>query len=447
MKPALIILVATAIREAFSFWTGHPFDFELWVRLGYYTYRGVDPYGVLPSVPGLSFANVFSSSSTATIGYFAFWPFVEAAMYALYNLIGAGDRFVYYFLLKQPAIVGDVLLAYMIYLLVNKDNPTRASWSMKVWAFMPLTIIISGIWGIFDSLAMAFVIAAVITPSYVRRSLGSGIGTLVKSVPMIYALPLTVTGMRRWWGLLVSVLLPSSVTVGAALYFHWSLVTVSSTLASTATKGGQSMSLFDLVNYMNVLGILSDQAARTLWPLGYIWIPAVLAATTLSVRAFGSEDTGALLRSMLVATLVFLIFKSQVNEQYAIYLLALSVADVALLDPRRMRLLAATALVATVYLLVNNLFLIRFLAPVFPQAVQLDLALDLSYSLQRSTLAFLLGVGFTLLNIFYLYSLWKDARISTPGPGSRMGRPSENQTSARPVDPIACLKVSPSTKA
>ncbi len=420
MKPALIILVATSIREAFSFWTGHPFDFELWVRLGYYTFRGFDPYGVLPPAPGLSFASVFSSSSTATIGYFAFWPFVEAAMYGLYTLIGSGDRFVYYFLLKQPAIIGDVALAYVIYLLVNKDNPARAPWAMKVWAFMPLTIIISGIWGTFDSLAMALVIAALMSPSYLRRSLGSGVATLAKSIPIIYALPLTVSGRRRWWGLLVSILLPPAVTVAASLYYHWSLATVGSTLASTVTKGGASMSVFDLAYYLNFFGFVSDQAVQMLWPLGYVWIPAVLFATALSMRAFGAESKGAVLRSMLVATLVFLIFKSQVNEQYSIYLLALGVVDVALLEPRRMRLLVATALVATSYLVVNNPLLIRFLAPAFPQAAQLDFSLDLTYSLARSTLLLLLGATFTFLNVAYLRSLWKDAREPTPDPSSEV---------------------------
>lgn len=447
MKPASIILVGTIIREAFSFWTGHPFDFELWVRLGYYTYRGVDPYGVLPSVPGLSFANVFSPSSTATVGYFAFWPLVEAAMYGLYTIVGLGDRFVYYFLLKQPAILGDIALAYLLYLFVKAEDPARAPWALKAWVFLPFSIIISGIWGMFDSLAMALVVAAVLTPSYLRRSVRLGIAALAKSIPLIYAVPLTISGRRRWWGLLVSLIVPLVVTSTTALYFGWSLQTVNATLASTVTKGGESMSLFDLVYYLNYWGLLSDQATRALWPLGFIWIPAVLTAGALSLRAFGSASKSALLQSMLVVTLVFLIFKEQVNEQYAIYLLALGVVDVALLEPRRTRLLFATACTAMAYLLINNLFLVRFLAPSFPQAVILDFALDQAYPLYRSTLELLLGSAFTVANVFYLASLWNARRAVPSISSSGEKQPREAQASPRPEEANACLKVIPQTQA
>src|SRR5580658_8056206 len=52
-----ILLVGLAIRESFSFWTGHPFDFEIWIRTGYVVAHGTNPYlsAAWPPVPG-SFA-------------------------------------------------------------------------------------------------------------------------------------------------------------------------------------------------------------------------------------------------------------------------------------------------------------------------------------------------------------------------------------------------------
>ena len=49
IKTRDLLIVGLLIREAFSFWTGHPFDFELWVRTGFWVTHGLSPYGVLPS--------------------------------------------------------------------------------------------------------------------------------------------------------------------------------------------------------------------------------------------------------------------------------------------------------------------------------------------------------------------------------------------------------------
>lgn len=125
-KVLLILLLGVLIREAFSFWTGHPSDFELWVRLGYAFTHGGDPYGILPPVPDLSFSSTFSEQNTATIAYLPFWPLVTGLMYATYSLIGFGNRFAYYFLLKQPVIAGDVGLAYLLYSYVSAKQPRRS---------------------------------------------------------------------------------------------------------------------------------------------------------------------------------------------------------------------------------------------------------------------------------------------------------------------------------
>ena len=90
---ATALLIGLLIREIFSFWTGHPFDFELWVRLGCAMVHGGDPYGSLPPVLGLSFANVYSSQNSATIGYLPFWPILTGLLYIVYSKVGFGNRF------------------------------------------------------------------------------------------------------------------------------------------------------------------------------------------------------------------------------------------------------------------------------------------------------------------------------------------------------------------
>ncbi|MDA4131859.1 MAG: hypothetical protein OK454_01860, partial [Thaumarchaeota archaeon] len=188
-KPVIVILVGLLVREAFSFWTGHPFDFELWVRTGYWVAHGVSPYGVLGPVPGLTFAYPFSPNGESTIGYLTFWPLLLGAIYQLYAAVGGGDRFVYYFLLKQPTIIGDVLLGYCISRCVKSVRPELANKVLAMWLLSPFTIIISGVWGMFDSLAMLPVIVALDTRKEATRSALEGLAIWVKSVPLIFALP------------------------------------------------------------------------------------------------------------------------------------------------------------------------------------------------------------------------------------------------------------------
>jgi hypothetical protein len=141
--------------------------------------------------------------------------------------------------------------------------------------------------------------------------------------------------------------------------------------------------------------------------LGFVWIPAILAFTILAFRKLGFETDYGLLQSMLVATLVFLIFKARVTEQYAIYLLALAAIDVALWSPGRKRLLITTMAVALFYLVVNNYFLIRFLSPVYPDYTSFELAMG-QFELIRRTVLLLSGTTFTILNISYLTTILKD---------------------------------------
>jgi len=408
MKVRSAILVGLLVREAFSFWTGHPFDFELTVRLGYWMLHGSNPYGVLAEAPGLSFANVFSQYNSATIAYLPFWPFVTASIYLLYSLVGSGDRFVYYFLLKQPVVLGDVGLAYAVYEYTLRRGAERAEWALRLWLFMPFTIIVSSMWGTFDSLAMCFVVLSMSGASYLRRSAYEGLAILAKSIPVIFALPLLVRRPSRSWGLLVAAVIPLSVTALALGLYGWSFGITASTLLSTANKGGESMSFFDLLYLLNYAGLLPQQFPTYL--LGLVWVPGVIITTLIAIKRFGLDTDQGIVQTMLAAALSFLILKAQVNEQYAIYLLALAMIDVSIWNTDRKRLLYWTFVISTLFLLTNNLLLIRFASPVFPEAVSIDNTLDAQLGLFRFVAKFILGSCFTVLNLLYIASVFRKTR-------------------------------------
>jgi len=406
---AVVLLAGLLVREAFSFWTGHPFDFELWVRTGYWVDRGMSPYDIVPSAPGLSFANDFSSAGESTIGYLPFWPLLLGGIYWLYSIVGFGDRFVYYFLIKQPIIVADLLLGYLIWKYASSRRPEAARWVLSFWVFSPFTIIISSVWGMFDSVAMLPVAASLVaTRSSVKAGL-EGLAIWVKSIPLVYAIPLALSGRDKARNLALEIAIPLAGVIVPVLLLNWNVVTAFATLGSTTNKGGQSMSLMGVFYYLQVLGVVGSWPQLLLTGVSLLWIPATLAATILSYRWFGFATDAGRLRSLLLCTTTFMIFKAQVNEQYAIYLLALCLLDIAVLKPGRRWVYLAITGVTMAYLLANNVDLLRFISPLYPGAVYADYVLDQSLGETRYAALMITSIAFAALNVVY-FKLIADER-------------------------------------
>ena len=407
-KATVFLLLGLAIRECFSFWTGHPSVFELWVRLGYAMAHGGDPYGVLPAVPGLSFANVFGISNEPTIAYLPFWPLLTGLIYMLYFTLGWNNRFFYYFLLKQPIILGDVGLAYLMFSFVQSRKPeANALWVLGFWLFSPYTIIISGVWGMFDSIAISFVFLSMMSGRQAKRLLWAAVAVFVKSIPIIYAAPLLIKRLRDAWCALLSISLAALLSIITFLIMGWPLSLATTTLGSTASKGGWSMSIWDALPYMSYLSYLPPPSAQVYETLGVLWVPVLIVVTWIAVKRFGSLGDYGLIQSLLVCTLTFLIFKTRITEQYALYLFAIAAIDVSVWNRERKSTLLVTVVVAFIYLLVNNYFLIRFLSPVYPSFVDIESAMSLAIGPARYAVTFLTGTLFTCLNIKYLADVLK----------------------------------------
>lgn len=185
------------------------------MRLGYAMVHGGDPYTALGPVFGLSFANIYTVQESATIGYLPFWPLITGFLYFVYSAVGFGNRFAYYFLLKQPTIAGDLVLAYLLYSYISSRTTGHSvgAWALRFWLLSPFTLIISGVWGMFDSICMCFVLASILATDYFKRSFWTGVGIFAKSLSLIYALPTTLRKARNSWGLVVAVGLPALTSI------------------------------------------------------------------------------------------------------------------------------------------------------------------------------------------------------------------------------------------
>lgn len=415
MKVRTILVLGVLVREAFSFWTGHPFDFEVWVRTGYWVVKGYSPYAPLPFAPGTSFANDFGNGLNAAIGYLPFWPLLLGGIYLLYTVVGGGNPLVYYFLIKQPIIFADVALGFLLFVYLERQNSGLAKKVLSLWVFSPVTILVSAIWGTFDSMAMLCVLAALLAPAGRSRSVWGGVATAVKSIPVVFTLPLSLSGTRRATNLAVAIGIPVVFTVLAVTLAGWPMTgqqyTVLTTLANTLHVYGFPLSLWGTWVYLNTIGLIPNDVFLNVVNWGaYLWIPAVIVASLAVRRWYGFDTDRAVVQSLLVITLTFLLVRAQVNEQYSIYLLALLLIDATLWNPERMRLFYAVTAITIAAIVTNNFLLIRFVSPVDPGALQVEANLIGSFNDLRNGLLYVEGLAFSALNLWYLASLMKERR-------------------------------------
>ena len=67
----------------------------------------MNPYASFwPPVPGVSFA--FLDTPLPSASYLPFWPALLGELYRAWDVVGGGNRFVLYFMIKQLPILGDV---------------------------------------------------------------------------------------------------------------------------------------------------------------------------------------------------------------------------------------------------------------------------------------------------------------------------------------------------
>lgn len=370
------LILGLAIREAFSFWTGHPFDTEIWLRNAYYVAHGWSPYSLMPPVPGVSFA--YTAGAIPSVAYLPLWSMLLAGIYEFFGLVPGGGRFLLYFLVKQPPVLGDVALGALLFVAAKRWGAARpaARRILAFWMVFPYPILISAIWGQFDSLVACLVIGALLAPSLGKRSSLLGLGILLKLLPVIFV-PYEFfrsKGRSRWFAL-VAVAIPALFTVSVFAVTGWGLGGISNTLSWETHGLPQGMTYGALLVYPAFAPAVAA-SAPFVYVLGYLWIPAIVVGGWWAARRFAGDAPSGAWQAFLFLTVLLFLTRWTVNEQYLMYLLPPLLMDVALWHPERRGLFHVTWLLGLAFLLLNNFFLVRFAAPAFPGALPWEYALS-----------------------------------------------------------------------
>ncbi|MCI4326945.1 MAG: hypothetical protein L3K16_04840 [Thermoplasmata archaeon] len=409
---ATILLAGLAIREVFSFWTGHPYDLEVWIRTGSVVAHGTNPYlGPIAQVPGVSFG--YRNQLLYPAAYLPFWPGLFGGTFRLWEQVGGGNRFVLYFLLKQGPIAGDMAVAALLYRFVLRETgePTTALGALTFWCFFPYDIVISAIWGQLDSVTTALVLLALLSSEAqsARRSLAWGLGIFVKWITVVF-LPLEFfrhRGVRRLWPV-ASVVLVGGLTVLAFRLAGWSFTGIVATTTSSTGGGGGGMNYVQLTNLWFVANAL-NRVPSSYFVLQHAWVPVCIAAGWYTARWLGTGARGQQLRAFLFVLTAVLLVRWGLYEQYMLYPFALLAADVYTLHPERRRFFYFLVVVASGYLLVNNGAGIWFAAPTSQQAFNIVQGFD-SSAFWGTVRYYLLDVFGVLMTVSLVQFLWVLAR-------------------------------------
>ena len=359
--PLKHILLGISLRELLAPWSGHPFDFEIFARLGFYMQTLASPYHKLAYLPGLSFSPY---PTTGSIGYPPLSAFIFAITYRAYTLLGEPSRFVYYFLLKQPMILADIGTALLLgKIALSSGSPESARTSSLVWLYFPFGIIISSVWGQLDPIALFLSLLAAYYFTVSRMGLSAislGLAAYLKILPIIF-LPILLIqpglgASRKVIYSIVSLGIPIVGTLLPAELLNWNLQGVYSYLRfQVAIPGTGGMSLLGIF-----YGIpFSSNVAQYFTP--FLWIP-VLAVSYVYVwrRNLG------LLQGLIIIALAFIVSRPFFSEQYMVYPLAFLLMRV---SRKNIFPFFGLATASTIFLVANNIFLVIFFAPISPGAL------------------------------------------------------------------------------
>ncbi len=130
------------------------------------------------------------------------------------------------FTIKSPAVIADLGLAYLSFLIVRRTwSPNAGLWAMALVVFNPAVWFVSAYWGQADSVTAVFVVWSVylmITERFEFAWLLFAFAILIKPQPVVAAPALLVWQLRsgaRWWRLLFIPVIAFLVAYGGTVLF------------------------------------------------------------------------------------------------------------------------------------------------------------------------------------------------------------------------------------
>mgnify|MGYP000023415243 CR=1 FL=1 len=306
----LMIVAALVVRLIPAPFFGHPWDMYIWLKSGEL---------------GLNHVNIYLLGDPVDYpwGFYAYppawlyWLIITTLVNKLYPNLN-----LHVFLIKLPIIISDIFAGILVYRIAVKlgFDEKRSLLVMGIWLFNPITYFISTIWGMFDSIAVLFMLISmkyILDEKYIRSAIAAGMGIAVKILPALILLPtlahLLKSGKLDLRNFILKIVLPV-----AAVF-----LTISTPFLTTPIEYFNAL----FHHTKSVGGFTYWIAVSTLVNLSSFWyIPfiAFLIITIYIYRKIGiGLDNDRYIDACASTVAVFLATSPKVNIQYTLTLIPL----------------------------------------------------------------------------------------------------------------------------
>jgi len=358
-KALRIALMAALLRLLVAPFFGHLWDVKTLQETLYYTLRGENVYTLVYTL-----SKEVSESTGQPLFYegFAYPPHIALILipfYTIYLALGgdpqpikvfdtiAGasllyepqfylskDVFLFMIFIKAPMIIADSIIVYIL----GKRNLQLAT----IYALSPYVILITGAWGMFDSLTALFLLLSIILAGRGRYMLsGLSYGFSLMKLYTLLALPVFMLCLKRR-GLNAI----TSFTLGLVV----SQIPTLAYMILDPRSFTYTVLLFHLLRQpsgLTPLRMLSVAESITLTSIISTFHAIIAVAVYLTILIYIAKNNVDLTKGVTLALLYFLAFSKVVHEQYYLPLYTLLLQ----LRSREARIIEA---IFTSYTLINT---------------------------------------------------------------------------------------------
>jgi len=313
-----LVLLALVIRLVIAPFTYHPWEYRTYNNTCANIHDGINPYSYFWEL-----TEEAKSRDEYDLEYYEYWAYSPAGLAWLAILSPLDpepiDPFaeiedqtpdpLLSFLFKLPSIIADLICGYLLYRLavrIKHNNPYQV---LKWWLLMPLPWFLTAVWGGFDSVVLAGILAAILLIMRPGLSgLALGFGAAVKTLPVFIGPVFLIHTKRRKWVKLVG----AAAAVMLAACFYYLIVSPGDLWgAMVGFHGGRyggGLTIYS-VWQLGRQNVVWDIVFKSIWviPLviGWLWI--------------WRRHSGEIIKGCALTLLWFVIASKLVNPAYMLY--------------------------------------------------------------------------------------------------------------------------------
>jgi hypothetical protein len=354
-------LAGLLLRLFLAPFLSHPYDMRVFMAVGAAVSQGTTPYGqyvlqdIFAASPHLHLYGVISG-----IGYPPLWGLVDGLMRAFSSAIAPNNLYAYVLALKIPIILGELLLAVVIYNILKAEaNERIATATYLIFIFCPFIMAVGTIWGMFDAIALIFALLAAYTlhRNWGTSSVFLAVASALKLFPLVlaplYSLLLykSVRSKKRAANYLIhTIAITGVLTFLPMIAFNWPTGNMYNALMYHVTTSNPSYDRLASFPYgaaspFNVATLLVDVGGPMFAPpdvFVYAWIPACILVYLLLFRSRAMVPKGINVSADFISTvqwsllLLLTLFTTRVwvSEPNLVFLFAFFALSVFLQHPQ-----------------------------------------------------------------------------------------------------------------